>query len=198
MPNKYHTNLTWNVKEAEELERLLTDMDVESINRKFKDFILKCLRNETGTEQKQNPVTTELKHCIWKPDKITCPITQTFPELKQAATDGDKRKELVKDFCKICPILKSNSAQGQLDISPEASREWVKQTMQRPSSSAPLRAVDLNWTYDEKSAWFLCTFCFDGPKRFFTEDPNELQRHLKDAHKTYQVVNLEVWKEAAK
>ena len=158
-------------------------------------MIFKGLRAKKETE---NPGATELKNCIWKPNKITCPIMQAFPELRQVTTDSDKRKELVKDFCKICPILKSNSAQGQVDISPSAAREWVKQTMQRPSSSAPLQTVDLNWTYDEKSAWFLCTFCFDTPDRFFTENPNELQQHLKDAHKTYQVVSLEVWKEAAK
>ena len=201
MPSKYRSYLIWNIKEAEELERLLGDIetDVKSINIKFKDFILKGLRGhgQIGTEQKQNPGVTELKYCIWKPNKITCPIIQTFPKLKQAIIDDNKRKEL-KEFCKMCPILKSNSAQGQVNISPEASREWVKQTMQRPSSSAPLRAVDLDWTYDDKSAWFLCTFCFDTSKRFFTENPDELQQHLKDVHKAYQAVSLEVWQGVVK
>ena len=83
MPSKYHTSLIWNVKEAEELERLLADTDVKSINIKFKDFILKGLHGQIGTEQKQNPGIVDLKYCIWKPNKITCPIMHTFPELKQ-------------------------------------------------------------------------------------------------------------------
>ena len=68
MPSKYCMNLVWNVKEAEELERLLGDTDIKSVNIKFKAFILKGLRVQIGTE---NPGITELKYCIWKPNKIT-------------------------------------------------------------------------------------------------------------------------------
>ena len=60
MPSKYRTWLVWNVKEAEELERLLGDTDVRSVNRKFKEFILKGLRGEIGTENPE--IRAEILH----------------------------------------------------------------------------------------------------------------------------------------
>lgn len=167
--------------------------DAIAKNPYFRD---KFFRLAEATTPETISSKTPLEKCIWK-SNITCPIMVINVKYRKI----EEMESLVKNFCKVCPLLKLASAQGRASFAYDAAQSWAKENMPAGSGqvqlTAPKSLLDqLEWFYDPNSAWFVCKVCYDTTNRFFEEKPDEMQQHLKEKHGVYQTVSIEMWERA--